>query len=160
MEIQHSTMANKRRIKVSKNFFLDEYVTPEFYAKWGVKCIWWIRPELITVDQFIRDRFGIPSVINNWWHGFYRDQSGLRYPEAEIGAGDSLHKFGCASDNKFQGKDHSFYDDVRADIIANFVTLYKPLGLTTMEVNTPNWLHKDCRNIKVKNKVNIIYHLS
>lgn len=140
-------MRRTKRIKVSKNFYLDEYVTEEFYQKWGKKCLWWIRPELITSDQFIRKRFGKVILINTWIHGGNRRQSGLRYPEAHIGADDSLHKFGCASDKSFLGVTPYFYDEVREDIKINFKRLYKPLGLTTIEKGTPSWLHTDCRNI-------------
>ena len=145
------------RIKVSKDFYLDEYVTPEFYAKWGAKCIWWIRPENINVNQFIRDRFDIPMAINNWFIGGNRTQSGLRYPTTTIGAGDSQHKFGTASDKVFSGVSSSFYDEIREDIKTNFTELYKPLGLTTIEANTKTWLHTDCRNIPDQKELFIVY---
>ena len=150
-------LKRSQRVRISKNFFLDEYVTPSFYNKWGSKGIWWIRPELITIDQSIRDRFDVPMIINNWARGGGRTQSGLRYPEAEIGAGDSLHKFGCASDTKFSGVSEDFYDAVREDIQKNFIELYKPLGLTTIEADTKTWLHKDTRNIPYQKKINIIH---
>lgn len=144
------------RIKVSEHLYLDQYVTPAFYKKWGAKCVWWIRPELIAIDEFIWGRFGIEMIINNWGMGGSRVQSGLRYPVASTGAGDSLHKFGIASDNLFKGKPASFYNEVRQDIIKNWETLYKPLGLTTIEANV-TWLHKDCRNIPDQKTINIVY---
>lgn len=144
------------RLKVSKNFYLDEYVTEGFYKKWGAKCVWWIRPEVIAIDQFIRDRFNLPIAVNNWVKGGSRQQSGLRYPEASIGAGDSLHKFGCASDKSFVGVETWFYDEVRKDIKDNYHELYKPLGLTTIEENTATWLHTDVRNTKTT-ELKIIY---
>jgi hypothetical protein len=140
-------MALTKRFPVSKNFFLDEYVNQEFYTKWGETCIWWIRPELIRVDQFIRDRFNTPIHINTWATGGSRKDSGLRYPTTTVGAGDSMHKFGCASDLVFEGKPNSFYDEVREDIKKNWKNMYKPLGLTTIEADTQGWLHKDVRNI-------------
>lgn len=150
-------MPKKKRIQISMNFYLDEYVTKEFYEKWGEKALWWIRPELIAIDQFLRMRFNVPMIINNWWSGGQRSQSGLRYPQATAGAGDSMHKFGLASDSQFRGKSPAFYEEVRDDIVRNFETLYKPLGLTTIEAGTLTWLHKDCRNIKVDDKPFIVY---
>jgi hypothetical protein len=144
-----------KRLKISDHFYLDEYITPDMYIKWGDKAIWWIRPELVRIDEFLRTRFNIPMVINDWWVGGDRTQSGLRYPQATIGAGDSMHKFGVASDTQFVGKPNSFYDEVRQDIIDNF-DVYKELGLTTIEANTPTWLHKDCRNIPNQTKINIV----
>jgi hypothetical protein len=145
------------RIEISKNFFLDEYVTREFYDKWGEKCIHWIRPEVIHIDQFLRDRFHVKMIINDWWIGGERQQSGLRYPESKIGAGDSLHKFGCASDKIFVDMGPEWYAEVRRDIINHFMDLYQPIGLTTFEANTETWLHTDCRHIPDQKRINIVY---
>ncbi len=146
-----------QRIKISEHFFLDEYVTPEMYKKWGAKAINWIRPEVLAVDEYLRNRFGVPMVINNWFVGGDRTQSGLRYPSASVGAGDSLHKFGVASDKQFEGKPSTFYDEVRQDIIRHFAELYRPLGLTTIEADTHTWLHTDCRNILNQMEINIVH---
>jgi len=145
------------RIQISKNFFLDEYVTQEFYKKWGERCIQWIRPEVIHIDQFLRDRFHVRIIINNWCDDGNRQQSGLRYPVSEVGAGDSLHKFGCASDKIFFEKDPGFYAEVRRDIVKHFKDLYQPLGLTTIEANTETWLHTNIRNIPDQKHINIVY---
>lgn len=146
-----------KRIKISDHFYLDEYITPEFYKKWGEKSIWWIRPEVIIIDEFLRNRFNKVMILNNWATGGDRKMCGLRYPEATIGTGDSLHKFGCASDKLFVGVNTSFYDEVREDIIKNWEKLYKPLGLTTIEANTSTWLHTDIRHIINQKKINIVY---
>jgi hypothetical protein len=145
------------RIKISDNFFLDEYVTREFYMRWEEKCIWWIRPEVIKIDQFLRNRFGLPITINNWWDNGNIEQRGLRYPFTKTGAGDSMHKFGCASDKVFETAREEFYAEVRHDIVKNFKQLYQPLGLTTIETNTDGWLHTDCRHIPNQDEINIVY---
>jgi len=144
------------RVKISAHFFLDEYISPDMYYKWKERSIWWIRPELIAVDEFIRQRFGIPMIINDWYLGGTRDECGLRYPVTTVGKGDSLHKFGVASDNLFDDKKPAFYEEVREDIINNFNELYKPLGLTTIEAGV-NWLHKDCRHIPNQTEINIVH---
>jgi hypothetical protein len=146
-----------QRIKISDHFYLDEYVTPEFYTRWGAKCINWIRPEVISVDEFLHSRFGKAMTINNWAIGGQRTQSGLRYPSTTVGAGDSLHKFGVASDKQFEGANSAFYEEVRQDIIKHWKELYLPLGLTTIEAATPTWLHTDCRHILNPSIINIVH---
>lgn len=146
-----------QRIKITNNFYIDEFVRKDFYEKWGIRSIHWIRPEVIRIDQFIRERYGIPIIINNWATGGDRQNSGLRYPIADIGAGDSFHKFGCATDKKFVGQNPAFYDEVREDIIKNWHSLFKPLGLTTIEANTYTWLHTDCRYIPDQENIYIVY---
>jgi hypothetical protein len=146
-----------KRIKASENFYIDEFVSREFYNKWGSRSIHWIRPELINILQFIRNRYGVPMIINNWATGGNFEQSGLRYPTAAIGAGDSLHKFGCAADPKFKDQEPEFYNEVRNDIIINWESIFKKLGLTTIEENTKTWLHLDVRHIPDQYKIFIIY---
>lgn len=145
------------RIKITENFYIDEFVRPDFYKKWGARSIHWIRPEVITIAQFLRDRYKIPMVINNWATGGSRKNSCLRYPIADIGAGDSLHKFGGAADPTFIGQDPTFYDAIRLDIIQNWHSIFAPLGLTTIEQNTKTWLHYDVRYIPDQTKINIVY---
>ena len=53
-------------MKLSKNFYLQEFVTPDLYKKWKDKSIIFIDDRLIHIAQFIRDRFNKPMTINNW----------------------------------------------------------------------------------------------
>ena len=89
-----------RRIKVSDNFYLDEFVNPTTYNKFGYKSQRYIRPELIKIAQCLRSFTGLPCTINNWASGGAYKESGLRDFHTTTGASYSAHKFGAAIDIK------------------------------------------------------------
>jgi len=128
-------------MKVSKNFSLDEFLPPELYEMSPKAGIWFLDPRIISIAQFIRDRFGKAVTINNYLNGGHYINSGFRDPLCEVGAMFSQHKFGRAFDGKIEDVDP---EEVRKDIIANW-DLYRTHGLTTIEAGTPTWLHVDCR---------------
>jgi hypothetical protein len=132
-------MANT--IKISKNFWLSEFLPPDVFEMSPVAGIWFLDPKIISVAQFIRDRFGKPITINNYLDGGNYINSGYRDPHCEVGATFSQHKFGRAADLKVEGEDP---EEIRKDIKQNWA-LYKAAGLTTIEAGTPTWLHVDCR---------------
>lgn len=134
---------SNERIKVSKNFYLDEFVSMELYYKYGEKCRWFIDPRIILIAQEIRDIFGKPCIINNWWHGGSYNESGHRLPWTSTGASLSQHKRGAAIDIKIVGMRD--YDKIRDVIRRNFTRLSE-LGLSTIERGTKSWLHCDIRD--------------
>jgi hypothetical protein len=97
------------RVKVTKNFYLDEFVDYATYMRFlktGKKhyALRFIRNTMITTAQKYRDTFG-PCVINNWaytqnpanirqWSG-YRSEDSPNYSET------SAHSFGDAIDCVF-----------------------------------------------------------
>lgn len=122
------------RIKISENFFLDEYIPKELYlsADDPSKLISLIEPELIVSDQLLRNEFG-PVIINNWWSGGDRHLSGFRPQDCKIGASKSDHKRGMASDKIF------------INTTANIVRMYirenwEILGITKIEIDI-SWVH-------------------
>jgi len=148
-----------QRVKISQNFYLDEVVCPEIYTLFGAASRWFIRPEVIAILQELRNRFGV-TMVNNWSQKgkvsadvflqmpkikqlSYFTGSGLRSFNSNIGARNSLHKYGAAADAKFI---NATAEDARNNIIKHFHSIYKPLGLTTIELNTEGWLHFDIRN--------------
>ena len=146
-----STML-KKRIKISDNFYLDEFVCPEIYQIFKKKSIWFIRPEIIAINEFLRSRHGA-CTINTWGAGGGDKYSALRPFNCRIGAAYSEHKFGGATDSSFA---NSTADEVREDIITNWKTLYRPLGLTTIEANV-SWVHIDIRHIPAQEEIFIVY---
>ena len=128
-------------MKVSKDFSLAEFLTPEIYELHPENGIWFLDPRIITIAQFIRDRYGKPVTINNYLDGGSYTNSGFRDPHCEIGAKLSQHKFGRAADFKVEDMDP---EEIRKDIIRNF-DQFRKFGLTTIEADTPTWLHADCR---------------
>ncbi len=148
-----------RRIRVSDNFFLDEFIPPELYHLFGERSMLWLRPQVVRISQSLRNIFG-PCTINNWSQDgevnpeeflkfpeskqeqFYHE-SGLRMPDTKTGAKFSMHKYGCAADLKFINSDP---DTVRRYIKAHYYEVFRPLGMTRMEARTPTWVHCDCGN--------------
>jgi hypothetical protein len=129
-------------LKVSKDFTLAEFIPPDILEMSPAAGIWFLDPRIITLAQFIRDRFKLPVIINDYISGGNYSNSGYRDPLSEVGAMFSQHKFGRAIDVKIQGL---FPRELRDDIRKNW-PLYKAKGLTTIEDNTPTWTHLDCRN--------------
>ena len=128
-------------MKVSKDFSLAEFVPPGIYEHYLDKSIWFIDPKIVSMAQFIRDRFGKPMTINNYLMGGSYQYSAFRDSACTIGATNSQHRHGRAIDFRIHGMTPI---EVRDDIIKNF-ELYRPTGLTTIEGGTPTWTHVDCR---------------
>lgn len=127
-----------KRISLTKNLFLDEYISKEMYSKYSSQIlIGLIDSRLIIADQKLRDIFG-PVTINNWWNGGERQWSGLRLPASPDYSLTSQHSYGRSSDKLFKNVSA---EEVRLYII----THYKELGITCIEKNV-SWLHSDCRN--------------
>lgn len=133
-------------MKVSTDFFLEEFVDPVTFAAFGESSIWFIDPVIIRVVQFIRGRHKQPVTVNNWHipGGKYKE-SGYRRPDSATGGNLSQHKFGRAADVKIVGTTRQ---ELYKDIIDN-QSLYIKVGLTAVEHidSTPSWLHVDCRYI-------------
>jgi hypothetical protein len=131
------------RVKVSQNFFLDEFIDPVTYEELGAKSIDQIDGKLIAIAQFVRTKLGKGITINNWFTGGKFKESGLRNPATKTGAKLSQHKLGKAIDLKasvVSGKDwHKFVKE-------NSKELYK-LGVRRIECDSiaKTWLHIDLR---------------
>ena len=128
-------------MKVSQNFFIEEFVPPEIWERFGNNAIWFINPKIILINQFIRERFKVEVTVNNWKDLGQYKESGFRMPETKTGARLSQHKLGNASDTKVEG---FTAEEVRNDIRKNF-DLYSKFGLSTIEKDTDTWTHIDCR---------------
>lgn len=149
-----------KRIKVSENFSLDEFLDVRSYLKDEDRGRSKIDPRIIDCAQLLRVKFGKPIRINNWW-GLYLqlvdegkavDQiiriiensksvskwSGFRPPECKIGAKRSQHRKGTAIDPK--GDQHAL-----ELIVRNNAKEFYNFGLRRLEDPsiTPGWLHMD-----------------
>lgn len=128
-------------MKVSANFNLEDYVPSEVFAQYGENSIWFVDPRLFTITQFIRDRYNVPCYVNGTLNGQVFNYSGLRTVASKDYTPLSQHTLGKAVDLK--GIDSA---TLRTDIITNYSTIWKPLGLTTIEADTNGWVHFDVRN--------------
>lgn len=132
-----------RRIRVSENFFLDEFIDPETYAARGARSIELIDNRLIECAQYLRDHLG-PLTINNWARNGKRKLSGTRPANTKIGAKWSQHKRGHGLDivsaTKTPAEIHEF-------ILANERMFIEKGWITVLEHldDTPTWTHLDNR---------------
>ena len=128
-------------MKVSKNFELGEFIDPVTWMIRGQKSVELIDSRLITLAQFFHDYFKVPITINNWQSGGQYKESGLRTWLSKTGAAYSQHKYGRAADLKLEGLEPEY---VRNEIRKNW-PVFKSAGLTTIEKDTPTWVHIDVR---------------
>ena len=134
------------RIKVSDNFYLDEFINKTTYNKFGEKSQRYIRQELIQIAQTVRSFTDLPVTINNWIKGGSYNESGLRDFTTSTGALYSAHKFGAAMDLKIGSLTS---EEMSQIIIDNYEDIFKPLGVTRIEDPTftrgknRDWLHVD-----------------
>jgi hypothetical protein len=128
-------------MKVTNNFSIQELVDKIVITARGSSSIQLIDIRIVRVAQWLRDFTGDEIVVNNWNTGGQYHESGLRDPFTKTGAKFSQHKFGRALDLKFK---NTKPEVVRQIIRDNWEEL-KALGLTTIEKDTPTWVHIDCR---------------
>lgn len=159
-------MKKKKRIQLTKDLWLDEYIPRELYLKLERKphiLIGLLDKRLIEADQLLRSKFGV-VIINNWWElsdrefeieiskppedRWVRFGSGLRLFGTETGATLSQHFYGRASDKIFR--------DVTAQEVREYIKgVYEELEITCIEENI-SWVHSDHRWIR-NNELLIIY---
>jgi hypothetical protein len=133
-----------KRIQVSEDFFLDEFIDPVIYGQWGERSIQFIDHRIILAAQFVREKTGRSVTINNWATKGRFKESGLRRFDTRTGASMSQHKFGRAIDIKVSGMTPR---EVFAIVKAHEDYLIENQIITTIESlsMTPTWLHLDCR---------------
>ena len=91
-----------KRIKVSENFYLDEFIHPNIYNQWGERSKRYLNPKLVDLVQSLRNVFG-SITINNWATGGNFINSGLRDFKDPLGGklNRSGHYYGNCADLKF-----------------------------------------------------------
>ena len=133
-----------KRVKLTDNFYLDEFVCPEIYSARGGQSIHLLDMRIIMAVQYLREQIGKPIKINDWWSGGHYHESGLREFTTKTGARLSQHKFGRAVDIKVSGMTPR---EVYEVVMQNEEYLIEHQLITTIEslASTPSWLHIDCR---------------
>lgn len=130
-------------MKLTDNFYLEEFIPETVYTQFGEKSIMFLDPRLPLLVQNIRNMAGVPISVNNWKNGGNRIESGYRIPRTSTGAEYSMHKRGAAADLHPEGMT---IEELFEKVKYNFEFLNK-LGLTTCEdiSSTKSWLHIDTR---------------
>jgi hypothetical protein len=131
-----------KRIKVTDNFFLDEFIDPLTYNDLD-NGLSKIDKRLFQIAQFIRIKTGKSVTINNWFTGGQFKESGLRRSNTTTGQPLSMHKIGKAIDLKIAGWNGKMW---RVFIEANAADLFA-LGVRRIEDDklATTWLHIDLK---------------
>lgn len=162
------------RIKISKYFYLDEFIDPYTYLNSKDNGLSKIDKSLFAIADFVREKYGSALFINNWFSEYEKQKklkktnekiidyiekdntirkwSCLRTNRCTIGSPISAHRLGKAIDMK---GDSSKLDKIVKDNIKALHTL----GLRRVEdiIITPNWLHLDTLEKNVgENEIRII----
>lgn len=153
----------EKRIKVSKYFFLDEFVDPFTYFNEDDNGLSKIDNKLFAIADLLREKLGKPLRINNWWSFYERNVnkgedwiikqielsdlskwSGYRSSRCKIGAKFSAHKRGFAIDPKGD-------EDTIFKIVKDNLKEFHSLGLRRLEDPsiTNGWLHCDTMELNV-----------
>ena len=133
------------RVKVTDNFYLDEFVPPEIYNVRGARSLALMDIRIILACQHIRDISGRRVTVNNWWNGGALDERGLRISNTPTGARWSQHKYGRAVDLSVDGmRPREVHDLIRK----HEIYFIERQWITTLEnpAFTPTWTHIDCRH--------------
>ena len=148
-----------QRIKVSKYFYLDEFIDPHTYVNHPDNGLSLIDKRLFKIADLLRELKGTPGIINTWWNYYIgkinnndintvifnieknnsiRKWSGYRSSRCLIGAKNSAHKQGKAFDMVGSGKE-------LFKIIENNAERFYKLGVRRLEDPkiTSTWLHLD-----------------
>lgn len=126
-------------MKVSKNFYLQEFVPLSMYEEEGERAIGAIDERIIISAQTLRDELGSPLSINTWHSGGERYESGLRVEGMTHYSRLSQHTYGRAVDivsNKYLAQ------ELREHILRN---PRKYPYITRLE-DKVSWLHMDLKN--------------
>lgn len=146
------------RIKVSTNFYLDEFVDPYTYFNEKDHGRSKLDERIIDIAQQLRNDLGHSLRINNWWNYYVANKgkmsvskiirniersdlskwSGYRSWRCKIGASRSAHRSGQAIDPKGN-------EDTMFNIVKNNARKYYNLGVRRLEDPkiTNGWLHLD-----------------
>lgn len=131
-------------MKLTNNFYLQEFVPKSLYRKWGNNATWYIDPRIPKLAQFVRDRYNVPITINNWHYkkeGIFNFR-GFRPSNCAWGAKHSMHKGGRAFDFDCQIP----LKEIFADILLN-KKLFMNKGISAVEniERSITWIHVDIR---------------
>jgi hypothetical protein len=132
------------RIKITDNFYLDEFIDPITYSERGEKSIQLMDMRIILAIQHLREVINKPITINNWASRGQFRESGLRRADTRTGARWSQHKYGRALDFRVSGMTPR---EVHQVIHQHERTFIERQWITTLEDvrDTPSWTHIDCR---------------
>lgn len=126
----------------SKYFIIQEFVPRSIFERFGNDSTWFIDPNLVAFCDWLREFTAQPITINTWHRAGVWDNCGFRPPSTTTGASLSQHRFGRAVDLHVA---NYAAEQIRNIIRLNFRELNEKFGITTIEKDTPSWVHVDTR---------------
>jgi len=169
---------NEKRIKVSRHFYLDEFIDPHTYFNNEDHGLSLIDDRLFEIAELLRVLYGKPIYINNWWKYYQNHKndiplneliekieannwlnkwSGTRTKRTTIGAKNSAHRI--LYKRKCKAIDPKGNEKKLFEIVKTHAETFYKLGLRRLEdiSITKGWLHMDTlrRNTK-PNSVRVV----
>lgn len=144
----------------SKYFVLQEYLPKAIYLNQAISLrakVGLIDQRLIDSDDFIREWFDVPIVINNWHlknQVHIYNESGFRTRFTETGGDLSQHRHGRASDKKFKGLTPKFVFNE----ILKYEKVFFDAGVRRIEnvEFTKTWIHTDVAQTNIIDKILVV----
>lgn len=133
-----------KRVRISEDFYLDEFIPPDIYNERGAKAISLIDVRIVMAAQYLRGIIDKPIICNNWWRGGQFRERGLRRGDTKTGARWSQHKYGRGLDFHVIGMTPQ---QIQSVILQSEEMFISHQWITVMEDvrDTPTWVHIDCR---------------
>jgi|WetSurMetagenome_2_1015567.scaffolds.fasta_scaffold04315_5 hypothetical protein len=138
------------RVKISKNFYLDEFFSKELYLSETNRCVNYIDSRVVAAAQLMRDIVREPIFVNTWYDVNQGSLSncrvefgGFRPLSCKVGVVGGQHYWGRAVDLWSPILSYNFLRDSLLEHEQDFMNL----GITSYESapGTHCSLHLDCR---------------
>jgi uncharacterized protein YcbK (DUF882 family) len=135
---------SENKLILFEHFDIRELVPKEIYEEFGIKSVQFIDLRIVRTLAEIRKITNKPIIVNNWHEGGAEHNRGFRFPNCTEGAKLSQHKQGRAIDFCIEGIE----PEVIREAIRSRYDYLRGFGLTTIEKDTPSWVHIDCRETR------------
>jgi len=156
------------RIKITENFFLDEFCGKDLHDK--IKndpdaLYQYLDKRIVILVQWIRTQTGKSLMINTWANGGALKERCIRMPETKTGASKSRHKINFDAKGLITKKCDAVditIGSMNGEKMYNWAQENKialhGLGVRCIEHYslTSVWLHLDMRPTKFQNIINIV----
>jgi hypothetical protein len=167
----------QQRIKLSNNFFLDEFVDPFTYFKTPDNGRSLVNKMMINAAQLFRDIVGVSCSINNWWSYYVENRNKKTIDQIikDIESSNTISKWsGIRTDRCTIGGTLSAHRnfkegaiDIRAtgmngksmfEVVEKNAKKFYEVGVRRLEdfKDTPTWLHMDGREHSTKNAIRVV----
>lgn len=135
-------------MKKSRYFDIRELVSKSVYEKLGESAWELLDRKAIDTLDFIKEKSGLPVIVNNWKWGGQDQYRGYREKDCPIGAKYSAHKDGKAFDVTVKGWTDEQFEKWLQEHESEL-----PYNIRVEEENTNSKVHIDTRIISPESKI-------